>query len=426
MLNKPASTGLSRTVLVLLDITFLCAVFLAPIIWLTERLAVAFGPFRASASWGWQPLVVPAVLLLLRSGFKGFTAAAGARGIWEAPLTRKITMALVSSFAFFLVLEAVLVAVDFESHMTPIVIVDETSTPAEGGKAIVADPELIWTFNPGVDFNGRIINDLGFADRQVDPVKRNGTVRVICMGGSCTAQGIPPYSGYLHRALTNDPPTGAAWEAFNTAVHGYSVAQGLRLFRNTVRQLEPDIVTVYFGWNDHWLEERPDTNRMALRAGPVAGRILSKLKRKRFFQLLTMIMRPSGSLSWRKGKRGYRVPPEEYELTLEQLVTEIRSDGAVPMLITAPRAKKLTNMIVRNGQAESREQAMQDHDRYVRITREVARRLDVPLLDLAADFTGEEHAPLFALDGIHFKRKGRIVIAAKIHGLLKEISAPEE
>ena len=59
---------------------------------------------------------------------------------------------------------------------------------------------------------------MGFLDREVNPIKKNGTIRVICMGDSCTGQGIPPYSGYLHTELTNNPPGDLSWEAFNMGV----------------------------------------------------------------------------------------------------------------------------------------------------------------------------------------------------------------
>jgi lysophospholipase L1-like esterase len=336
-------------------------------------------------------------------------------------LTKKLALMLAAVLLTLAGAEMALRVAGYRAYATPVVVRGEASESVEGVEAIVPDPRLIWRFKPGAMFNGRRINSLGHIGREVDPVKQPGVRRVICMGDSCSGQGMPPYSGYLHRMLTNAPPTSEPWEAFNMAVHGYSVLQGLRLFQIRGRELKPDIVTLYFGWNDHWLRDRPDRNQMAVELHPLTARVLVRLQRFRIFQLIASAVRP-GRLALSHGNKGHiRVPIEDYETALVEFIREIRAVGATPLLITAPRAEKLSAMLVHNGQAESVEEAQRLHDLYVETGRRVAREHDVLLLDLAAIFSGPGHPHLFSRDGIHFTTEGLLRVAEELYAKIKAI-----
>jgi lysophospholipase L1-like esterase len=239
----------------------------------------------------------------------------------------------------------------------------------------------------------------------VNPEKKPGTIRVICLGDSITAQGHPGYSQYLQDRLTQRPPTPQLWEAFNMGVHGYSSMQGLKLLQTRVLTLKPDIVTIWYGWNDHWMCDKTDRATMAIETGAFSGPILEALHRKRVYMLLAWMINSSRH-SWRKNtERPFRVPPKEYRAALEQMVHEARDAGAVPLLIAGPR-RNLTESLVSKGFAHSPAGAQQIHDRYVTITREVARDTQAELLDLAALFAGPECDSYFAADGIHFDQYG--------------------
>ena len=88
---------------------------------------------------------------------------------------------------------------------------------------------------------------------------------------------------------------------------------------------------------------------------------------------------------------------------MTRFVSEVRRSGAIPLLIAAPR-RGLTADLIRRRFARSVPEAERLHDRYVDITREVARESGAELLDLAAILSGPECDPLFAPDGIHFDR----------------------
>ena len=215
------------------------------------------------------------------------------------------------------------------------------------------------------------------------------------------------------------------------AVYGYSSVQGLKVFQLKGRQLNPDIVTLYFGWNDHWMcGYRPDSNNQAFSMGPLGGYLTKLLRKKRFGQLLIKAMTPGRNVAITKVngelpadiEERYRVPPDEYRYTLSRFVREVRDAGALPIVITAPRGPVLTHHLVKNGQGSSIEQLDRAHAQYIRISREVARDLDAELLDLAAMFDNEASIPLFNGDGIHLTQDGLWRIGEAIHEKLREVT----
>lgn len=391
--------------LVLLDLMVIAALLVFPAAWLLDPFLLFLGPMHLTVHWGLKPVLAPAVLLLMRGILKGLGGrmAGAISGLWETSGFKKLTLALVSTYLLFAAVETILTWTDFNVELPPIVIQGKNN---EGGLDIpktTPDAELLFRLIPGTYFQGRVINSMGFREREVDPKKKHGTIRVVCMGDSITGQGRPGYSQYLHERLTNNPPTVQTWEAFNIGVHGYSALQGLRQFQKTGRQLEPDIVTLYFGWNDHWMSPSPDRQLMGLEMRPFAGRIFEVLQKKHFFKFFIFTLNPIQHLAKRQheGQRVLRVPPEEYRSAMKAFIREIRAAGAIPVIITAPR-RRLTENVVGKEYVRSIDEGNRIHDQYADITREVARDSQSELLDLAVIFAGKECDAYFAPDGIHF------------------------
>jgi lysophospholipase L1-like esterase len=205
------------------------------------------------------------------------------------------------------------------------------------------------------------------------------------------------------------------------AVHGYSSEYGLRLFRRQTRYLQPDYVTLYYGWNDHWRSETTDRLRLPRRSSPVWGRAQRLLTRSRLYQFVAS--RSSVRQTPDADNFVLRVPPEEYRQNLLSFVAEIRAVGAVPILITASRGSKLTPILVKNRQVARIEDAYRLHDEYCDITRAVAKQTGAPLLDLARMFQEEGADALFSGDGIHQSKEGQVRIAEEIYKLLASIGA---
>jgi len=411
--------------LFLLDLFVLLGIILLPAIWIADPLKISLGPLHFTANWRAKVLLLPAVVLLLRLVVSRLnTGRPGSGGLLCHPLFKQLLVWILLPFLCFYTFEQYLQARNYKGFMPSIVIADDKGVrkkPRSKSRAIVPDWELLHRFNPGSEFNGRAVNSMGFLDREVDPKKAEGTIRVISMGDSVTGQGPPPYSGILHERLQAEPLSNDKWEAFNMGVHGYSSAQGLRLFQRRAAKLEPDYVTVYFGWNDHWRTSRPDHMRMKVKMPRWKGTLIQKLRKKKFFQYLSNLRTPTQELTKDEDDYYLRVPQEYYRQNLVSFVREIRALKATPILITAPRAEVLTKSLVKNRQVATLDDAYRLHDEYVEITRAVAREMDAPLLDLAAILGDPESAGLYSRDGIHFNSDGLERIGDELYNLLEEL-----
>jgi lysophospholipase L1-like esterase len=375
--------------------------------WLYDPFRGALGPVRISIAWGWKPAAAVAVALALR-----IAAGRGTRpGLFDRPALG-VGMVLL----LLLAIEGALAAAGV-SRGTAFAVQQKDGAPVRADGAMVHDPHLLWRFQPGATFNGRVVNELGFLGRAATALPEPGTRRVICMGDSCTAQGLPPYSDLLHDALADRPPGGHRWESFNTGVHGYSVLQGLALFRKRLAALQPDVVTLYFGWNGHWLADEHDHVTLARHSSPMLTALKAGIARKR----LATALRSKREAP--TAKRVLRVPPERYSAALTELVAEIRAVGALPVILTAPRADRISGRLVHQGHAASVDEAHRLHDDYAERTRDVAGRAGVPLLDLAREFDAADRNDLFSDDGIHLTDTGRQLVADRLHAVLTRHAA---
>ncbi len=408
--------------LVLFDVVLVLALIALPLAWFYDPWQGAWG----RVSWGWKPVLVPLALVILRGLLKQrlVQPERPRRGLAEAPLFKKLVFAGLMTFGFFAGTEALLAVLGVEKTSgVPIVIrgeEDQDTKLKKGDNKVIMDPELLWRFNPRVKWGGLHINEHGYRTRSFTTNKTPGTRRVVVLGDSCTAQGEPPYSDRLHALLQTQPPTAEPWEAFNLGVFGYSSEQGYRQFKSTGAALQPDVVTIYFGWNDHWLYEKTDRKRLATRLSPARAAFVKALQEKRLFTVLTQRARPAEKAHG-KNDRFFRVPPDDYVENLEHLVTFIREIGAQPLIITAAR-RELTSSLVKSGHADDENEAEKVHDQYVDLTRSVAERLQVPMLDLARDFAGPECDAYFSKDGIHFEGPGLQAIAERLNQQLKTLA----
>jgi len=406
----------SRIGLAVLDVALLLSLLQIPVLWLIGSFPIDWLGFSLPITWGPRPLILALILAVVR-GVAGFLLAKytkGARSFWRLRFVQRLLLFVFSLFFCLAGIEFILQLKGFDASTPPMIIKGSVDV-VTNRYGFVKDMEMMWKFSPGGTFKGWTINSMGFREREIDPVKRPGMKRVICLGDSCTADGGPPYAGCLHQLLTNAPPTSNTWEAFNMAVYGYSSVQGLRVFLNQARALKPDVVTLYFGWNDHWLcGYRPDSHRMAVVLSPGHALLYEMLCHKRFGQRLLQLLTPGRSIVIPR-KDGevpiavedmLRVPQEEYRQIMTRFVAEIRAAGAIPVIITAPCRVLPTEVLVSNKQAHSRDDLNRLHDEYVQITREVAAATGAPLLDLRRILGDDSPEPLFFRDGMHLTQQG--------------------
>src|SRR4029453_9657539 len=85
---------------------------------------------------------------------------------------------------------------------------------------------------------------------------------VLFMGDSCTEFGTYPSKTMETLAASESAlKTGA-----KLGVGGWSSAQGLAQLRRDVLPLHPKVVTIYYGWKDHWIGMRSEEHTSELQS----------------------------------------------------------------------------------------------------------------------------------------------------------------
>lgn len=269
--------------------------------------------------------------------------------------------------------------------------------------------KTIWTPVAGV----APFNRDGFVGPEL-PRRRSGRLRIACLGDSCTQLGTPAYPSVLGERL------GRRWdcevEVLNAGVVGYSTFQGLVRLEEEVLRYDPDVVTLYFGWNDHWsLDRLRDPELARAMREPWFGWVDS-VGWSRVVQAVLWV-----HVELREALAGdaARTPPEEYVLrvdlasyrkNLRRLISACRAHGAVPILITAPTSIEpgttpdhyTTRMDGEAGRLFGSLAEM--HEAYVEATRATAEETGTAVVDAYTAFGDGEG--LMKRDQIHLTAEG--------------------
>lgn len=279
----------------------------------------------------------------------------------------------------------------------------------------VPDRSLFWRLSPD---NPRLLtNARGYRGADFTEAKAAGVTRIIALGCSCT-YGINAsitYSAAL-QAFLNRNQAGNRYEVINAGVPGYTSFQGVRLFESELARYQPDIITVYFGWNDHWLARYyEDKNQKT--PSRLAQFLMDHATRLRLLQALVRLSASVRGLRHPTSSTPlYRVSPADYRLNLERIIADAQGRGARVALITAPTAfegpQDVPEYLVQDRFVTDPATAIALHRRYNDIVREVAREKDIPLIDCAAEFQADPgRKDLFGEDGIHPNNRGHHLIA---------------
>lgn len=269
--------------------------------------------------------------------------------------------------------------------------------PRELHQIFEPDPKLLWRMRPGFTFGAGfgVLNREGFRGPEFIKEKPAGTYRIVALGDSVTfGQPEVYYPDLLARRLSD--LTGRPVEALNFGVPGYSSWQGRVLLARALRDYRPDLVIIFFGWNDHWLAQGfADKDQV-----PTAAKIsaaLSRLRKLRLYQFL------NHELAWFREKFSpppavLRVAPEDYRANLIAMVQLCRDHAAVPILATAPSGLgqgPLPDYLTYLKFARSADEVIKLHHEYNNLTRETAKREGVILVDLDAAFQEKPDAVFF-------------------------------
>ena len=270
----------------------------------------------------------------------------------------------------------------------------------------VPDVDLFWRLPAGRSGG----NQWGFPGHDPAVPKPPNLYRIMFLGDSCTMQGYP-YK--LHVSLNENHATpDRSFDCVNMALAGYTSFQGRRVTDLYGEKLQPDLVTVYFGWNDHWAAygaaDRDKKIDLATR------RILGG---SRFLQFLMKALADTG-LSRPQPLDVFRVSIADYEANLRYIQAFFAERDVPVIFLTAPTSHYRLGVPARTieeklGQAAAGIQ--EAHRAYNDVVRQVAEQTQSELIDLEQHFEAEAAIePFFTADGIHLTDRGLARIAAQI------------
>jgi lysophospholipase L1-like esterase len=305
---------------------------------------------------------------------------------------------------FLIGLEIVLRAVTFRYEPDA-----EFSYPRPADFAEVRyDPELFWTLNP----EDAGVNARGFLGKEMTVEKPAGTYRMLFIGDSIMEAGYPEEVEVCLQAAGF-----ANIEAVSLAVRGYSSYQGQVMAEKYGRLLQPDLVLVQFGWNDHWLAfGEPDVEKSFAPPSEWALKIHGVYDRVRVFQaagwVWGVLLGQGNAITG-----AMRVSPEAYADNLRAMKTLFEGDNVPVWILTAPSAHAqfgVSEDLIQRQFAKDAESVLSLHAAYNEIAREVAGEKLVEVAGAFEAFTAAEMRTFFQLDGIHPTRLGTEKIASVV------------
>ena len=294
----------------------------------------------------------------------------------NAGAMKKILFALATLIIIFGCVEIALVALDYSGQPALSQQLADLRFSVAGELYGEFDPDRFW----------RLPN--------VEPRFSGDNPKVICLADSVTVmyegKGYPDLLATAFSEAGYQKPV----EVFNAGVPEYSTFQGWIYLQNELIQSHPDLVTIQYGWNDHWearlgvpdhLVRFPNKEQLAK-----TERLLSW----RTYRLLRSVV-----LSARFRPR---VSVDKYKENLSNMVRMIRDANGKAILIRPVFLSKNQDWLP-------------EHMKYDAATAQVAKELQAPYLDLQSRF--ENDATLFIEpehDQVHFNWKGAQIISDAI------------
>jgi len=299
---------------------------------------------------------------------------------------------------------------------------------------IVRDPILGWRNRPGWRGSTYGINSRGCLGPEFAAAKPEGVIRILCLGDSCTAGDLLPnfadtYPQQLREELARRYPQ-RSFEVINAAVGGYSSFQGRVWLERELIDFEPDVLVVYFGWNDHWPARSGGQDHVV--SGSAGERVRAWLAWSKVLQLGVKAYHvafgrrvvPAG-----EGRPGLasgrppRVSREDYRANLERMVELVRERGGRTVLITAPNYLELVENPEETLPGEGVAAALvRVHASYCEAVRDVAREKGACLVDAARLFEADGQPEVYfrypvaggKVDFIHMRPVGYGKLAAAV------------
>lgn len=311
-------------------------------------------------------------------------------------LTRRVVYVSIIYFSFLTLLAIIEVGTRLTlPHLSSLELFVGTSqqkaqvADAQHSTIFEGDPLLLWRLKPNLQhvvWDYTVVSTNAQHLRSDYPIgaKPKGTIRVVCLGDSVTfGFRVPvvwpdkpteydpewlPYPGLLEKHLRAANP-GRNLEVITMAVPGYTSHQGLAWLRSEIKALEPDLLTINFGWNDVSLSDAPDRETVKTNWYAVTTRWV--IDHSQAFAHITKWLRSKRQVAG-VGRSVSRVSQQEHLDNFSEMVEVGRRQGAGVVVIGAFYRDRVTNPPETELMSNYRE-----------ALRSAMQKVDVPFLEIA-------------------------------------------
>lgn len=267
--------------------------------------------------------------------------------------------------------------------------------------------------------NYELDNDLFWVQagyhKKLEILSQQNPVLIFC-GDSCTD--IGNYDIVFIDLLKRELPDQTRISHANLSVVGWTSFQGKEQMMRDIVKLKPRVVTIFFGWNDHWMGFGIEDKNISR----INNLVNVRLQKFRVVQLMIK----TSMVFLRSGAYSVRVSSVDFKRNLQEMIVYARRNNIVPILLTAPTShqKGKEPVHLKERYIKNLDLLIPIHQEYVSIVRDVAASENVILCDLAKRF--DKFSPdeltdkYFFFDGIHLTQAGNEKIAEFLFDTFKE------
>lgn len=235
--------------------------------------------------------------------------------------------------------------------------------------------------------------------------KEKNSLKIMCFTDSASVMYEGKgYPDILLKDLENSIPEKNP-VIFNAGVPGYTSFQGLKYFTSELLSYRPDIISVCYGWNDHWQSGNKIPDKLQQPPNEFTRKILKKSRALTF--LRDSILRTKQNKYSCGGPAKYhRVSLSDNESNLQSFIDIAKKNGITIILMTAPYLNGLEDWIP-------------THKQYNAVVRRLAKINNVPLVDLVDTF--KDRRDLFIEpeeDKVHYNWQGAEIVADSLKKII--------